>query len=200
MGRVWRRGLAGLLALALWGAWPSGAREARADGELLAAAAGLVDVDGTPWDLAAVVREHEATVLVWYATGCPCVTRYVERIAGLREAWPAEQVAIIGIASNADDNPQTVQAALEAGGFPVPVVLDPGGVLARALGVISTPTTILLDSEGEVRFEGWIDNERPVGDSRRQAYLEAAVEALLGARASAPTRSPVYGCPVTRSL
>jgi hypothetical protein len=188
------------LGLALVAVWAGASPEARAQADgALAAAAGLVDLEGASFDLGAVVRDHEATVLIWYATGCPCVTRYVERISALRAAWPVERVAIVGVASNADDNAATVQAALAETGFPVQVVLDPGGTLARELEVVSTPTTVLLDQTGEVRFHGWLDNERPLGDSRREAYLDAALEALLGLRADAPDTSRVYGCPVTRS-
>ena len=163
--------------------------------------AGLTDLGGKPFDLARLVREHEATVLVWFATQCPCVRRYQPRMEALRDAYRADRVALLAVASNADDDYETLKEAVAERELALPLAVDPGGRLATLLGVQSTPTVVLLDREGQVRFLGWIDNEREPGESGRVAYLEAAVDAVLEPGAGdAPSRSPVYGCRITRSL
>jgi thiol-disulfide isomerase/thioredoxin len=156
-------------------------------------------VDGTPTALAATWAGHDATVLVFWASTCPCVKRYEARVAALRDRYPADRVAFRYVASNADDDLADLAAARAAGREIVPFAQDPGGVLARTLGVVSTPTAVVIDAAGAVRFRGWIDNERVPGDPDREPWLEEAVDALLSG-GSARAVTPFWGCTITRSL
>ena len=161
----------------------------------------LRDLDGASFDLGSVIRGHEATVLIWYATECPCVRRYQSRMEALRRSYPAKTVAMVAIASNADDNAQKLRETVRLRRFALPIAIDPGGSLATLLAVRSTPTVVLLARTGGVRFTGWLDNERDVSEQGRVAYLRLALDALLGTgEQGPPTRSPVYGCLITRSL
>jgi hypothetical protein len=161
---------------------------------------GIADVAGQPVDVARVVANHEATVLFWWATRCPCVARYEARMASLRAAFPAERVAMLAVASNADDTRATISETARERGFALPILIDHGGRLARRLDVRTTPTTVVLDRQGNVRFLGWIDNERLPGENDREAYAHAAVAALLAGDNPTPARTPVHGCMITRSI
>ena len=81
----------------------------------------------------------------------------------------------------------------------LPIYRDPGGRLAEAVGARSTPTVAVLDRRGELRFLGWLDNERLPGDPRREPWLERAVAGVLEGT-SFGARTPTYGCVITRSL
>ena len=163
--------------------------------------ANLRPLDGAQTDLPSVVRSHQATVLIWWATRCPCVRRYEERILALRSAFSEQSVALLAVSSNADDDPQRLRAVSRERGFSLPIVVDPAGGLATMLGVRATPTAVVLDRSGRIRFRGWIDNERTTGQRGRVAYVELAVNALLGTGANdAPRSSPVFGCRITRSI
>lgn len=153
-----------------------------------------------PVDLAAVARAHDATVLFFWATRCPCVARYQERMLALRAAHRSERVAMFAVVSNADDDLAGATTAARARGFTLPLVHDPGGQLAHRLDARTTPTTVILDRDGAIRFVGWIDNERPAGTRGRVAWAEEALGALLDGRAPPTARAPVYGCMITRSL
>lgn len=159
----------------------------------------LVGPDGAPAELAETWGSHEATVLIFWGSSCPCVKRYEARVAALRARYPAERVAFRYVSSNADDDLGALLAARAAGREVVPFVKDRGGALAGKLGVISTPSAVVLDRGGAVRFRGWIDNEHDLGDPDREPWLEDAVDAALtGGSARAVT--PVWGCTITRSL
>jgi peroxiredoxin len=160
----------------------------------------LRDGAGQPLDLAEVARAHDATVLFFWATRCPCVVRYQERMLALRRAYPTERVAMLAVVSNADDDLAHAVEVARARGFTLPLVHDPGGRLARRLDARTTPTTVILDREGAVRFVGWIDNERPPGTRGRVAYVEEALGALLAGSAPPTARAPVYGCVITRAI
>lgn len=153
--------------------------------------------DGSRHPIAELVHAHEATVLVWWASTCPCVRRYEARVKDLAERFSSPSLAFYHVASNADDGPEVLAAAARSA--PLPILHDHGGRLADFLGVRSTPTVVVLDRSGRVRFEGWLDNERTPGAPGREAWLEDALTAFL-VGADTTRRTPTYGCIITRSL
>lgn len=159
--------------------------------------AALSTLSGEPVELAALASSREATVLVFWASDCPCVRRYEARMEAIAARHPAVQV--LAVASNAGDGREHVRRVAKERGLLLPLLMDEGGALARTLAVRSTPTVVVLDRAGRLVFRGWIDNEREPGESGRVAYLDDALDAMLSGRPFA-SRSPVYGCPITRSL
>jgi hypothetical protein len=155
--------------------------------------------DGSAVPLDRLWREHKATVLVFWSSECPCVRRYQERVDSLLDRYPAADVRIAGIASNAGESFDDIQRVAQERGIRLPIFRDEGGRVADALGAHSTPTVVILDSHGQVRFRGWIDNERLPGDPKREPWLERAIEGLLEHRDFA-SRTPIYGCAISRSL
>jgi len=161
--------------------------------------ANLQDLRGEPASLAETVRTSRATVLVWWSATCPCVKRYSDRIRALYERFAPEGVSFVAIASNADDGPDVVAAAVADGQIPFTALLDPGASLADHFGVVSTPSVLVLDSAGAVRFRGWVDNERQPGQGGREAWLEDQLTQML-AGSTKTKRTPAWGCIITRSL
>lgn len=198
MGTSERSLVGALLLVALAPSACGGAAAGGALGPGDQATAQLHDLDGAPLDVGVVAREHDATVLVWWATRCPCVTRYHERIEALPDLL-GPRVAVLAVASNADDDPARLRRVASERGLTVPLVVDPGARLADALGVPSTPAVVVLDRGGAVRYRGWIDNERRPGEGGRVAWLEEAVDAVLDGRGGR-SASPMYGCTITKRL
>jgi len=114
----------------------------------------------TLWEL---VNGHDATVLVFWSSTCPCVRRYQERVDGLMDRYPADKVRVVGISSNAGESYEKALKTARERGVRIPIYRDDGGKLARFLGAKSTPTMVVLGSGGEVRFFGWLDNEHLPG-------------------------------------
>lgn len=159
----------------------------------------LSTLEGAPLPFGALLGEAEATLLVFWSPGCPCVRRYQERVESLKAELTPRGIQVVGIASNADDTPERIQTALLERGVSLRVLRDEGGALASALGARTTPSVVLLRRDGEVLFHGWIDNERLPGEPDRKAFAEDAAMAFLEGRAG-PTSSRVYGCTITRRL
>ncbi|MEW5741655.1 MAG: redoxin family protein [Myxococcota bacterium] len=159
----------------------------------------LAHPDGRTTTAGGLLSSQRATVFVFWATQCPCVRRYQARVEALASAYSARGVAFVGIDSNADDTLEDIARVTRARGVTMPVWRDAGGQLARALGARSTPTVVLVDARGEVKFRGWLDNERLPGESDREPWLE---EALVGVLDGTPyaAASPTWGCAITRSL
>lgn len=188
------------LALLLGACASTGPARDRLSAEDPAVAGALALDASTSADLPRLIASHEATVLVWWASSCPCVRRYHARIEALPATWGPRGVAVVAVSSNADDSPERLRATVAERGLSLPLVLDPGAALAASLRVVSTPTVVVVDREGRVRFHGWIDNERTPGTRGRQAWLDDALEAVLAGHEPSVARSPAWGCTITRSL
>ena len=160
----------------------------------------LKTLDGVPFDLAKEVKKHRLTVLFWWSTTCPCVRRYRDRIHQIAERYNKRGVAVFAIASNADDTPPKIAEVAKEMNFQLKILYDPRGKLAKYFGVVTTPTTVVLDREGKVRYFGWIDNEHKPGESGRIPYLENALEQLLSGQKVSLPRGPFYGCMITKDL
>lgn len=149
----------------------------------------------------AIASNSKATVLFWWASQCPCVMRYKTRIEELKERYSSQGVQFIAVSSNSDDDnkTQTLETATHRG-FTLPLQMDNHGALAQSLGVKTTPTVVLLNQAGDVKYRGWIDNERFPGEPGRKAYLEDALKELLQDAEVSETTSPIYGCRITKRL
>lgn len=147
----------------------------------------------------ALLKRAEATVFVFWSTGCPCVRRYQDRVNALAEAWGPKGVQVVQVASNAGETLSQLKEAERLRSLPRAVWRDEGGLLAKELGARTTPTVVLVRKDGKVLFKGWVDNERLPGEAGREPWLERALEAFASG-GSAPTKSPTWGCMITKSL
>jgi thiol-disulfide isomerase/thioredoxin len=82
----------------------------------------------------------------WFAACGPCL-RAVPTIKRLRQAFPADQVAILG--ANVDDDPGEARWVVERAGIEYPTLL--ARALADEYGVSSYPTFVILGRDGRVR-------------------------------------------------
>jgi hypothetical protein len=154
--------------------------------------------DGSSLVLDRIWHEQKATLLVFWSSQCPCVRRYQTRVDALLNQFPS--VRVLAISSNAGETLEEDLSVAKERGVKVALWRDESGAVARALGAHSTPTVVLVDAQGMIRYRGWIDNERLPGDSGREPWLENAIRGVLANRNDFPSRSPVYGCAITRSL
>lgn len=154
--------------------------------------------DGSRLALFRTWQDHRATVLVFWSSQCPCVRRYQARIDDLAQRFPT--VRVLGISSNAGETLEGELETARSRGIGIGLWRDEGGAVAEAMGARSTPTVVLVDDRGRIRYRGWIDNERLPGDADREPWLENAIRGVLEGHDDFATRSPVYGCTITRSL
>jgi peroxiredoxin len=160
----------------------------------------LTSADGSTVALDELWRGHSATVLVFWSGECPCVRRYQERVDSLLDRYPADRVRVLGVSSNAGESFADVLRAAKERGVRIPILRDDNGRVAESVGAQTTPTAVVIDASGRIRFRGWIDNERLPGEPDRQPWLERAVAGVLEQRDDFASQAPIYGCAITRSL
>jgi hypothetical protein len=107
---------------------------------------------------------------------------------------------VLGISSNAGESFADVLRAAKQRGVRIPIFRDESGQVAESVGAHTTPTAVVIDGSGRIRFRGWIDNERLPGDPDRQPWLDRAVVGVLEHRDDFAPQVPIYGCAITRSL
>ena len=142
----------------------------------------------------------QVVVLVAWGSRCPHSAAYAERLQALakRYAVPDGQkpkVVIWGLASNHFETAAAVATAKKQAKLPFPILLDSGGTYAKALKAFVTPTALVIDAQGVVRYRGAIDDD-PRGESAPSAradYLADAIVAVLAGQKPEPNKTKVEG-------
>lgn len=167
---------------------------------LLTGCASVPPQSGPSLNMRDVTSDAAFTVVYFWGNQCPCVKRYQTRIEDLSARYRAQGVRFVAVSSNSDDSEEKVKALAHERNFKLPILKDVTGEIADVLGARTTPTVVIVDKAGAIRFRGWIDNERYDGNPDRIAYLENALRDLVSGREVRATNSPIYGCRITKSL
>ncbi len=105
----------------------------------------VTDVNGQTWQLSKLLEEKKAVVLnFWYLTCTPCRMEFPH----LQKAYEkyAGQVAVLAL-NTVDSDEAAIGAYAKEMGLTFPVAAaDPN--LAKAMGLVSYPTTIVIDQSG----------------------------------------------------
>lgn len=140
-------------------------------------------------------REPKALVLIFWQKGCPCVKRYQSRILDLYRQFSPQKIAFVYVSSNSEPFAEAL-TEYQKRNEPLTLLRDEKGLLAKDLGVKGTPSVAVIDQTGDVRYLGWIDNERRPGEKGRIPYLENALLDIINDRVVATKTSPMFGCAI----
>ena len=146
-------------------------------------------------------------VLEWHNNGCPYTQKHYNsgNMQRLQKEWTAKGIAWFTVLSSAAGEQGYVNAAQEndymkrMGAAPTAALLDPSGQRGHLYDAKTTPQMILIGPNGQLLYDGAID-DRPTEDTSDIAgaknYISAALtEAMAGKPVSQPTTRP-YGCSV----
>ena len=118
---------------------------------------------------------------------CPaCISHGLPQADRVHKLFPADQVAVIGLHTvfehHAVMGPDALEAFIEEYGWPFPIGVDapaddggPIPLTMRALQLRGTPSFVLIDREGRIRFEHF------------GALDDLALGALIGRLLEAPS-------------
>ncbi len=137
-------------------------------------------------------------VLAFWSFKCPAALASDDRLAALQTKYGSQGVIILAVDSCPNESGAEIQRNAANLNLSFPVLLDSEGTVAEKLGIALTPSLCILDREGVLRYRGALDNREKVGDKKREAYAESAVESILAGQAVAKVETQVTGCSIRR--
>lgn len=137
-------------------------------------------------------------VLAFWSFKCPVSLAYNERLMELQKKYQAQGVVLLGIASNANESAEEIGRNASNLKISFPLLLDSDGSFAERLGAHHTPSILILDPNGVLRYRGAPDNNKIPGMSGRMAYAEEALESLLNGRPLQAPETKEFGCTIQK--
>jgi hypothetical protein len=160
--------------------------------------AALVDARGDERPLMELVRRAPITAVVFYSAHCSCQDAHDERLRALTRRFTGRaQFLLVDSEVGASAAREEAEAARR--GYEVPIYIDRGAVLARALGAEYATDAVVLDQNGRVLFHGGIDSDRTHLTSDATPFLANALEDVLAGRAPRAPDAKTLGCALRTS-
>jgi peroxiredoxin len=165
----------------------------------------LTDTNGDAHSLADYAGEW--VVLEWLNYDCPFVGKYYNSgsMQHLQEHYTDLGVVWLSIVSSAPGEQghfplDEMNARTEAhGGRQTAVLMDPTGEVGKAYGARTTPHMFVITPQGEIVYNGAID-DRPSADPASLEgatnYVVRALTEATGGQAVTTPRTQPYGCSV----
>lgn len=146
----------------------------------------LVSIAGAP-----------ATVVVFVSMDCPMSMDYGQRVSRMEQDYAARGVRVILVNSNRNETDAEVEKIRRALSISTKIYRDPSASVAEQLTVIATPTAVVLDAAGAIRYKGNIDDSRDPARVKNR-FVEAALDAVLAGHPVAVPQTRVLGCSIKR--
>lgn len=133
-----------LLLVSATSAWSVGVGEAAPDFTLMT-------LDGRPVAGTDFTGE-KPLMLVFWATWCPVCKEEIPRINRMAADFGPKGLAVLAVNVGVNDSAAKAMAYRDKYGLDYPVAFDGGSKVTRAFGVVGTPTIMIMDKSGIVRF------------------------------------------------
>jgi peroxiredoxin len=108
-----------------------------------------------------------------------------------------KEFRFIGIHSNTDEPVQESRDHFQQANLPFPIIQDEHAQLADLLGAFKTPHVFLLGKDGEILFQGGVDNSHDPARAT-QPYLKNALLALRSGKTVEVAQARALGCIIKR--
>ena len=154
----------------------------------------LSDLDDFPHSLTDYAGQ--VVILNFWSAECPWSSRADEQILESMQKW-ADSVSYLPIASNVNESRESISDAAQARNISL-LLLDVEHKVADLYGAITTPHIFVIDPEGNLRYQGALDDVTFRQRTPTINYLVMAVEAILISTSPEPDLTPSYGCTVVR--
>ncbi len=151
---------------------------------------------GTDGAAHAVTPETAAryTVLFFFADHCPCQAAHDARLRELYALYHPRGIDVFAVDSEVKATLERDRNEATERLYPFPILLDPGGALARRVGAEYATEAFVVDRDGVVRYHGGIDSDKRTLHPDATPFLRDALDDLLAERPLRHTESKALGC------
>lgn len=149
-----------------------------------------VTIDGEPWMLSELQANSEMTkdgtlVLTFWCSFCHSCRHVEKKLDELAQQFEG-QVGVIALDASAGETAEVVAAFAAKQGLTMPIAISTGGTAADIFGTQVTTTTVVIDSDGVLRYCGQF------GD-REHNFAEDALKAVLAGEEIPVKKTPQKG-------
>lgn len=139
------------------------------------------------------IQSEKPVFLHFYNYECPCSRFNIKEFESLVYRF-GKDISFFAVLQT-DDHPRAIEQFKRKYDLGIPIIEDPEGKLASALGVYSTPQAVIID-KGKIYFKGNYNKAR-FCTTRNTKFAEIALKALLAGE-EAPVFPEIalisYGC------
>ncbi|MCE9614709.1 MAG: thioredoxin family protein [Lentisphaerae bacterium] len=165
----------------------------------------LTDIAGKAHSLADYKGKY--VVLEWTNPECPFVKKHYGsgNMPRLQQTYTAKGVVWLTVNSSAAGKQGNRDAAAwvtwlaEQHAAPTALLLDPDGTAGHAYDAKTTPHLFVINPEGEIIYEGAIDDRptwKPEDIDGAKNYVSGALDAAMAGKPVEPALTAAYGCSV----
>lgn len=133
-------------------------------------------------------------VFVFWSFRCPSAIRYADRLDILQNKYDKSRVVVVGVSTGTSETIAAIKANKANLRVNIPILLDRDGSLAAMLGATYIPSVFIIDGNARLQYRGAIDNDKQIGDRKRRAFAEDAIDAVLSGTAIAVRETEAKGC------
>lgn len=113
----------------------------------------IITVDGDAVDSDKIVGE-KSLFLVFWATWCPNCKREIPHINELAKKFGSKGMEFLAVNVGVNDSEKKVRKYIKKYAMGYPVFFDKDSILTKGFKVTGTPTIIIADKNGIVRYRG----------------------------------------------
>jgi hypothetical protein len=136
-------------------------------------------------------------VLAFLGSECPLAKLYGSKLRSLRQIYQPRGVGFVAVFSNLQDSESDIADYVSQQTLGFPAIKDWDQRIARHFSVQRTSEVVLVDGEGNVHYQGRIDDQYAPGIQRSQPTtndLSVAIDQLLSGEEVAQGKTESQGC------
>ncbi|MBY0587078.1 redoxin family protein [bacterium] len=146
------------------------------------------------------------TVIAFLGVECPLAKQYAGRLSELASQYADKGVAFFAVDANVQDSLSEMGAFVKTHGLHIPFIKDAEAKLADSLGAVRTPQMFIVDKEGQIRYQGRVDDQFGFGTTAGYAKtkvtrrdLVEAIDELLAGKPVSIAETKAEGCLIGRA-
>jgi thiol-disulfide isomerase/thioredoxin len=136
-------------------------------------------------------------VAVFWSTRCPVCRRYAPALRALAKDFEGRARFAV-VFPNANETDESIRAFLAEQNVAFASATDRRQEAASRLGVWVTPTVVVLDGAGSLRYRGPVDDDRRRRQRDTTEHLRTALDAVLAGRSVDAAEPRAFGSSVRR--